>query len=139
MIGKTGIEQYCESYLRGTNGLETMYVDNLGKVIDTVESKPATAGNDVYLTLDLNLQKYCYDTLEDEITSIILSYLTPAYNVIAKENASIAISDVYFGLFNNNILSQDDMRAEDATDTEKQRFRQSMPRDRQPLTIWILF
>ena len=73
MIGKTGIEQYCESYLRGTNGLETMYVDNLGKVIDTVESKPATAGNDVYLTLDLNLQKYCYDTLEDEITSIILS------------------------------------------------------------------
>ena len=119
MIGKTGIEQYCESYLRGTNGLETMYVDNLGKVIDTVESKPATAGNDVYLTLDLNLQKYCYDTLEDEITSIILSYLTPAYNVIAKENASIAISDVYFGLFNNNILSQDDMRAEDATDTEK--------------------
>lgn len=71
MIGKTGIEQYCESYLRGTNGLETMYVDNLGKVIDTVESKPATAGNDVYLTLDLNLQKYCYDTLEDEITSII--------------------------------------------------------------------
>ena len=97
MIGETGIEQYCESYLRGTNGLETMYVDNLGKVIDTVESKPATAGNDVYLTLDLNLQKYCYDTLEDEITSIILSYLTPAYNVIAKENASIAISDDYFG------------------------------------------
>ena len=135
MIGKTGIEQYCESYLRGTNGLETMYVDNLGKVIDTVESKPATAGNDVYLTLDLNLQKYCYDTLEDEITSIILSYLTPAYNVIAKENASIAISDVYFGLFNNNMICAQKMQRI----LKKQRFRQSMPRDRQPLTIWILF
>lgn len=119
MIGKTGIEQYCESYLRGTNGSETMYVDNLGKVIETVESKPATAGNDVYLTLDLNLQKYCYDTLEDEITSIILTYLTPAYNVVAEENSSIPITDVYFGLFNNNIFSLDHMHADDATDTEK--------------------
>lgn len=119
IIGKTGIEQYCESYLRGTNGSETMYVDNLGKVINTVESKPATAGNDVYLTLDSNLQKYCYDTLEDEITSIILTYLTPAYNVVAKENASIAITDVYFGLFNNNIFSLDHMKSEDATATEK--------------------
>ena len=119
MIGKTGIEQYCESYLRGTNGSETMYVDNLGKVLETVESKPATAGNDVYLTLDLNLQKYCYDTLEDEITSIILTYLTPASNVIATENSSIAITDVYFGLFNNNIFSLDHMHADDATDTEK--------------------
>ena len=119
IIGKTGIEQYCESYLRGINGSETMYVDNLGKVINTVESKPATAGNDVYLTLDSNLQKYCYDTLEDEITSIILTYLTPAYNVVAKENASIAITDVYFGLFNNNIFSLDHMKSEDATATEK--------------------
>lgn len=119
MIGKTGIEQYCESYLRGTNGSETMYVDNLGKVINTVESKPATAGNDVYLTLDLNLQKYCYDTLEDEITSIILTYLTPAYNVVAEENASIAITDVYFGLFNNNIFSLDHMKSDEATGTEK--------------------
>lgn len=119
MIGKTGIEQYCESDLRGTNGLETMYVDNLGKVLDKVESKPATAGNDVYLTLDSNLQKYCYDTLEDEITSIILSYLTPAYNVVADENASIAITDVYFGLFNNNIFSLDHMKQKDATAVEK--------------------
>ncbi len=119
MIGKTGIEQYCESYLRGTNGSETMYVDNLGKVIETIERTPATAGNDVYLTLDLNLQKYCYDTLEDEITSIILSYLTPAYNVVAEENASIAITDVYFGLFNNNCITLDAMREDDVTDTEK--------------------
>ena len=119
MIGKTGIEQYCEDYLRGTSGSETMYVDNLGKVIETVEKKPATAGNDIYLTLDLNLQKYCYDTLEDEITSIILSYLTPAYNVVAEENASIAITDVYFGLFNNNYITLEKMKEEDATATEQ--------------------
>lgn len=119
MIGKTGIEQYCEDYLRGTSGSETMYVDNLGKVIETVEKKPATAGNDIYLTLDLNLQKYCYDTLEDEITSIILSYLTPVYNVVAEENASISITDVYFGLFNNNYITLEAMKEEDATETEQ--------------------
>lgn len=119
MIGKTGIEQYCENELRGKAGSETMYVDNLGKVIETVSTTPAQAGNDVYLTLDLNLQKYCYDTLEDEITSIILTYLKPVNTVFAKENADIPISDVYFGLFNNNYLKLDAMRAEDATQTEK--------------------
>ena len=58
MIGKTGIEQYCESYLRGTNGLETMYVDNLGKVLkidDSTRVEPV-AGNDTYLTIDSSWQ-----------------------------------------------------------------------------------
>ena len=119
MVGKTGIEQYCESELRGKNGSETMYVDNLGKVIETVETTPSSAGNDVYLTIDSDLQKYCYDTLEKEIASIILAKLTPSLYVEEKENADIPISDVYFGLFNNNYLSIDAMADDDASDLEK--------------------
>lgn len=119
MIGKTGIEQYCEEYLRGTTGYETMYVDNLGKVIEVVETSPATAGNDVYLTIDTELQKYCYDTLEREIASIILCYMTPMNTVAEEENAFIPISDVYFGLFNNNYIKMSEMEGEDATETEK--------------------
>lgn len=120
MVGKTGIEQYCEAELRGKSGLETMYVDNLGKVIETVETSPASAGNDVYLTIDTDLQKYCYDTLEKEIASIILAHLTPQLQVEQGENADIPISDVYFGLFNNNYLSIDKMAENDASDLEKQ-------------------
>ncbi|MBQ8912839.1 MAG: hypothetical protein IJ054_02195, partial [Lachnospiraceae bacterium] len=119
MVGKTGIEQYCELDLRGESGYETMYVDNLGKVIETIDSKSAEAGNDVYLTIDADLQKYCYDTLEKEIASIILANLAPVSSVEERENAKIPITDVYFGLFNNNYLSIDAMTRSDASDLEK--------------------
>ena len=119
MVGKTGIEQYCESDLRGESGFETMYVDNLGKVIETVDSKEASAGNDVYLTIDADLQKYAYDTLEKEIVSIILTYLVDQLDVPEGENANIPISEVYFGLFNNNYLSIEKMSEPDATELEK--------------------
>lgn len=119
MVGKTGIEQYCEKELRGATGYEIMYVDNLGKVLETVESKPAEAGNDVYLTIDADLQKYCYDSLEKEIASIILSNLENSLDVKEEENAKIPISDVYYGLFNNNYLSIYDMAKTTASDLEK--------------------
>lgn len=119
IVGKTGIEQYCQDYLRGKSGYETMYVDNLGKVIESVETVPASAGGDVYLTIDADLQKYCYDTLEKEIVSIILSNLTPELYVEPAENSKIAISDVYFGLFNNKYISMERMQEKDSTDLEK--------------------
>lgn len=118
MVGKIGIEQYCESYLRGTNGQETMYVDSLGKIIETTSSTPALAGNDVKLTIDLDLQKYCYDTLEKEIASILLANICEQLDVNEGENTKIPISDVYFGLFNNNYLSVDKMNDENASELE---------------------
>lgn len=118
-VGKTGIEQYMESELRGRQGYKTMYVDNLGKVIETVDSQPATAGNDVYLTIDADLQKYCYDTLEKEIASILLANIEAVVDVTEGENAKIPITDVYFALFNNNVLSMSAMEAESASDLEK--------------------
>lgn len=119
VVGKTGIEQYAESDLRGKQGYKVMYVDNLGKVIETVDSQAATAGHDVYLTIDADLQKYCYDTLEKEIASILLANIEAVTDVEEGENVKIPITDVYFGLFNNNYLSIDAMAGEDATQLEK--------------------
>ncbi len=119
-VGKIGIEQYCEEYLRGQNGHQTMYVDNLGKIIETVDSSPAIAGNDVYLTIDADLQKYCYDALEKEIAAVILENLANVNSINPGKNVQIPITDVYFGLFDNNYLSMYDMGDEDATDLEKE-------------------
>lgn len=118
MVGKTGVEKYCESTLRGVNGYETMYVDNLGKVIETTDIQAAQAGNDIYLTIDSDLQKYCYNTLEKEIASIILAHLVPTMYAEEGENPDIPIADVYFGLFNNNYLSMEAMAEPDASDLE---------------------
>ncbi|MBR3600500.1 MAG: hypothetical protein IKL53_11570, partial [Lachnospiraceae bacterium] len=122
IVGKTGIEQYMESELRGTTGYEVMYVDNLGKPIEVVETKNAEAGNDVYLTIDADLQKYCYDTLEKEIASILLANLTAIYDIPDGENAQIPICDVYFGLFDNNILTLDMMKRAEASVLEKKTY-----------------
>ncbi len=124
MVGKMGIEQYCEDDLRGTTGKETMYVDNLGRVLEVIESTAPTAGNDVYLTIDSDLQKYCYDTLEKEIASILLAQISPGNVSAQEENAKIPITDVYFGLFNNNYISIEKMAEEEASTLERRVYNQ---------------
>ncbi|MDE6626130.1 MAG: hypothetical protein K2K56_07155 [Lachnospiraceae bacterium] len=105
MIGKTGLEQRYESTLRGTNGIEEIYVDNMGKVIESTNKEDSVAGEDIYLTIDSDLQKYTYDTLEKEIASVVLAKITD--EEIDEEdniNKMIPIENVYFALFDNNTL-----------------------------------
>ena len=52
IIGKDGIEQVCENYLRGVNGLKNTIRDVTGNVVDVIDDTPAQAGNDVILTLN---------------------------------------------------------------------------------------
>lgn len=106
MIGKTGLEQKYESTLRGTNGIEVIYVDNLGKIIDSTNTEDSVAGEDIYLTIDSELQKYCYDTLEKEIVSVLLANMTDEEIEEDDEitDKRIPITDVYYALFDNNAL-----------------------------------
>ena len=67
VVGKSGIEQVMDLQLQGTKGYETVYVDNLGKVVETTDTTNPSAGNDVYLSIDKNLQEAVYDLLEQEI------------------------------------------------------------------------
>ena len=117
MIGKAGLESEFESYLRGKDGYQKMYVDNLGKVIEVIDSQDSVAGNDIYLTIDSDLQKYCYNALEKEITSILLAHIKNV--TTSNDKDDIPITDVYFALFDNNIISIDDLAAKDATDLER--------------------
>ena len=72
MVGKTGIEETMESYLRGVNGKETIYVDNMGKVIETSNRIEPLAGNDLYLTIDHDLQVATYDILEQQADAVTI-------------------------------------------------------------------
>ncbi len=70
-VGKGGIEQVMELELQGEKGSETIYVDIMGKVINTTDHVDAQAGNDVYLTLDKDLQVAIYNILEQKIAGIL--------------------------------------------------------------------
>lgn len=117
MVGKMGLESEFESYLRGKDGYQKMYVDNMGKVIEVIDSKDPVAGNDIYLTIDSDLQKYCYNALETEIASILLAHIKNVTTSTDKDD--IPITDVYFALFDNNVISIDNLAAKDASELEQ--------------------
>lgn len=123
IVGKTGIEQSMELELQGIKGSEIVYVDNLGRVIETAERTEPIAGNDIYLTIDMDLQETAYHILEQKIAGILLQKIQNIKEYIPAENASasqivIPIYDVYFALFDNNVLKMRELDHEDATQTE---------------------
>ena len=124
IVGKWGIEQVCDSTLQGEKGESVYYVDNRGRVIDTISSTDPKAGNDVYLTIDKDLQISAYKLLEEKIAGILLSKLTDTLNydpADAKDASSILIpvSDAYHALIANGLLDMGHFSADDAGPAEK--------------------
>lgn len=67
MIGKYGIEGVYEDELRGESGVKRIRVDAGGRYVSTISEKPPKSGKDVYLTIDLDLQKAAEDSLKAAI------------------------------------------------------------------------
>ncbi|MCD8020608.1 MAG: peptidase [Clostridiales bacterium] len=118
VVGKTGIEKTMESVLRGTKGTQTVLVDNLGKIIQEVDSVDAEAGNDVYLTIDLDLQIYAYNILERRLAGILLAHLTTSDD--AGDDNMIPIKDVYYALIDNNVVDITSLDDDDAKTNEQE-------------------
>lgn len=123
-VGKTGIEYSEESYLKGTKGKETIYVDVLGKVLDSTITKEEEAGNDIYLTIDSDLQKAVYDMVEQRIAGILISKIDNIKEFTMTEKTKqadikIPIDDVYFQMINNNVIDINRFSKDYATETEK--------------------
>ncbi len=70
IIGKTGLEEKFEDYLRGDKGKKTVEVNNVGRTIRSVSSEAPVPGDDLYLTLDLRLQKKAEESLKKGLEKI---------------------------------------------------------------------
>ena len=57
-IGKRGIEKNYDKILKGVDGEEIVEVDARGNVKGIVERRDSVAGENIYLSIDLDLQKY---------------------------------------------------------------------------------
>ncbi|MCB1283030.1 MAG: penicillin-binding protein 2 [Microthrixaceae bacterium] len=68
-IGKAGIERTMERYLRGKPGITVIQVDARGQRIGTIKEPELEQGDDVWLTIDIDVQAY----LEDELRNTVLS------------------------------------------------------------------
>lgn len=123
-VGKSGIEASMETQLQGTKGSETVYVDNLGKVIETSDHIEAVAGNDIYLTVDADLQKAAYHILESKLAGILLDKIENIREYHVPEGGSggdipIPIYDVYYACINNNIIDTSHFTSSRAGETEQ--------------------
>ena len=110
-VGKSGLEKYYESYLRGDNGQQVVYVDTVGRIQEIVSSTDPVAGCVLYLSIDAELQKNAYLLLEQEIAGIVYSNI---------KSGNIPITDVYVALIDNNVIDITRFDNEDATETERQ-------------------
>ena len=109
-VGKAGLEQYYETYLRGKNGEQKFYIDNVGRISEIISSTDSVAGDDLYLSIDADLQKATYPALQNEIAAIVYSNI---------KSGEIPINDVYTALIGNSVINTEHFSKAKASDTEK--------------------
>lgn len=126
IVGKAGIEQYMELTLQGTDGKETVSVDNLGKVlkIDEDTKVEPVAGVDVQLTIDTDWQSAIYQILKQRVAGVLLTKIDAAKTfdytyVTDASQIRIPIYDVYNALISNSVIDITKFSNEDASDIEK--------------------
>jgi penicillin-binding protein 2 len=103
ILGKAGIEEYYEKYLHGKSGKQYLEIDANINVNPDMGSTKAIHGNDVYLTIDKELQIEVYNALTSAI-----------HDLNIKKGGALAInpktgeilSMVSIPSYNINILSQ---------------------------------
>jgi penicillin-binding protein 2 len=68
IIGKGGLEEYYDEYLRGRPGYRKVIVDSRGRIQSEIEVIPPQAGQDLISTIDLDIQMAAEQQLASSVT-----------------------------------------------------------------------
>jgi penicillin-binding protein 2 len=98
-IGKGGIERSYDKVLRGRSGLSRVEVNAIGREIRELDRREGDPGSDVRLTLDLELQRFCFERLSAELSasSVVIDVRTGGVLALASV-PSFAPKDFQNGL-----------------------------------------
>lgn len=66
IIGKTGLEQVYEERIKGKDGLKIYIEDNNGNIVKTIAETKGNDGEDIKLTIDINLQTKLYEKIKND-------------------------------------------------------------------------
>jgi penicillin-binding protein 2 len=69
-IGKFGVEKAFEPYFHGKRGNQQVEVNAFGRITRVLETEEAQPGNNIYLTLDIGLQRVAESLLADKIGTV---------------------------------------------------------------------
>ncbi len=70
-IGKSGVERQYEVALHGRSGVEKIETNAEGRTIRTLERHDPVSGNDLILSLDVQLQQVAWDALGDRPGAVV--------------------------------------------------------------------
>jgi penicillin-binding protein 2 len=72
IIGKTGVEEYYDSYLKGTQGGKQIEVNSRGEQVSLVSLKEPQKGQAIQLTLDSDMNRIAQQALQGKVGSIVM-------------------------------------------------------------------
>ncbi|EFP97630.1 Cell division protein FtsI/penicillin-binding protein 2 [Vibrio caribbeanicus ATCC BAA-2122] len=102
VIGKLGIEKYYEKLLHGQEGFQEVEINSRGRIIRVIKDVPPVAGKDLMLNIDINLQRFVFETLDHREGSAVV--LDPKDNSILAMASSPSYDP---NLFVEGISSKD--------------------------------
>jgi len=101
MIGRSGIEAAYEKELKGQDGKSIVVVDENNKQIKTIASKEVQDGQNIQLTIDIDLQKDLYNEYQnDKSASVALNPQTGEILALVS-TPSFSSNDFIFGMSND--------------------------------------
>ncbi len=71
LIGQWGVEGVLDKELRGTPGERIIEVDALGRELRLIQQRPAVRGQDITLSIDIDIQKAVEDEFKDKAGALV--------------------------------------------------------------------
>ena len=121
-IGKTGIEQYYENILHGKVGYQQVEIDASGRTVRVMKRIPPIPGENLYLTIDADLQVAAQEALgntpgaivaiQPSTGQVLAMVSNPSYNPnifvmgISHQDYETLLHDPKRPLFNRSIRGQ---------------------------------
>lgn len=98
-IGKSGMENFWENEMKGTNGKKQIEVDALGKEKKIINQEAGEDGHNLVLSIDIDLQKKLEESI---ITSLQKAHLNKACAIALDPNNGEILAMISFPSYNNN-------------------------------------
>ena len=142
-IGQDGAERSFEQDLRAVPGDKTIQVDARGNYIRTIDETKPRAGDDVWLTIDINVQAFAEQLLDQKLNElrgrVVTDSATKKQYVLKAPQGSVVLEDPGSGqvLAMASAPSYDPSTLVDGIDSDTWTYLQD-PANGQPLFNWAL-
>ena len=98
LIGKTGLENTYDDYLRGSFGKKIYEVDASGKLLEEIDSVSEIDGKNIHTSLDLEAQKVAYQKLDNRRGAVVAVDIENGAIVSYLSSPSFSVNKIANGL-----------------------------------------